>query len=204
MKKQDFLGYLITIYASFTAIILFLFIVAFQLLPEKGVYEFLKDHGSLIAGFVAFGAAFIALYSQREATRNQASIQFTIEDNRLFVSKLEELYDVIERLRLKAMLIRTDSLGEVVQEIESLYLDLGRASMICRIHKVISQELFEGYREDTEDFIVSWSRYASKIIKGGHNINEARDFELKFGRFKNQTNKVLQELIKNSANYPAP
>lgn len=84
MKKQGFLGYLIAIYVIFTALILFLFTVAFQLLPEKGVYDFLKDHGSLIAGIIGFGGVIWLILAQKEETKKILSSNLGVMRNEAF------------------------------------------------------------------------------------------------------------------------
>ncbi|MGL4675424.1 MAG: hypothetical protein ACRCXK_11245 [Wohlfahrtiimonas sp.] len=189
------------IYGAVSVLVVF-FLICMFLFPSVGIDQienFIARHGSLIAGLIAFGAAFIALYSQREATRNQASIQFTIEDNKLFISKVEELYDTVQRLRLKAILIRSDEVKNSTSAIDELYLDLGKASMICRLHRVISQELFEEYRSNTEFFIDAWSDLAkSKIDPDGTWLVKEVIFKSRFEKFRESSNKVLLELAKNS------
>ncbi len=97
------------------------------------------------------------------------------------------------------MLIRSDEVKTSTSAIDELYLDLGKASMICRLHRVINQELFEEYRGNTEAFIDAWSDLAkSKIEPDGTGLVKEVIFKSRFEKFRESSNKVLLELAKNA------
>lgn len=173
MKKNDF------IYpAIFLAIVILLFvipvgafltaeIVGFKTVKSVGdwIYVFLKDQGSLIAGIIAFVAAVIALYSQRESTQKQIKAQRTMEEEKLFRAKIEETYSLVEGLRLRILLARARPVEDITRDISVFNYDLAKILMLYNLYVISTDgQLFTEYRRSVSDFLESWITVARKYI----------------------------------------
>ena len=160
----------IAVWSMYIASACFSFAISVFILNEIFSYgaieDLSKNHGSLIAGLIAFLAAVIALYSQRESTQRQIDAQHVLEQDRLITSKKEELFEVVEGLRVKALLIRPHMVKDTVLDIDVLYHDVSKATMLCMLYDIADRDLFIEYRQSVEDHLANWSDLSSKMLRG--------------------------------------
>lgn len=135
-----------------------------EFLEYPNAKSFLEKQGSLIAGIIAFAAAVIALYSQRESVQRQLSSQRKMEEDKLFREKLEEMYSFIQELRINATLTRTYMIKDHVRDIDIFNKDIGRIVMLQRLYRVADKKLFQEYSGSVYEFLEVWSNFARDYV----------------------------------------
>lgn len=126
---------------------------------------FLEKQGSLIAGIIAFLAAVIALYSQRESVQRQLDFQRKMESDRVFSEKLEEMYAVVQQLKTKVALIRVHLITDHVLDIDVLNKDIDRIVLLQRLYKIADETLFQEYRAISYGYLEVWSDITRDYIE---------------------------------------
>lgn len=167
-----------------------------ELLGYSSAKEFLESQGSLIAGIIAFIAAVIALYSQRESTKKQIDGQREMEEEKTFRAKTEEVYSAVEGLRIKVLLTRPNMVEDTVRDIDVLLHDLARIVMLCRLYRIVDEDLFLEYRKNTGGFLDTWSILAKNYLVQDSSSHEIlNEYKESLNAFQGSTNKLLNFLI---------
>lgn len=177
-----------------------------EFLGYPSTKEFLEGQGSLIAGIIAFIAAVIALYSQRESVQKQLDFQKNMDESKVFREKLEELYSDIQALKINITLTRTDMIKNSVQDVDIFIVDIGRIVMLQGLYKIADEELFQEYASCTYRFLEAWSGFAGDYItKQEEGVQreiipeevEFRSYDifLKSNIFFENTDKLLDHLL---------
>lgn len=158
--------------------------------------SFLEKQGSLIAGIIAFVAAVLALYSQRESVQTQIDSQKKIEKNRVFKEKIEEAYNAANNLRLKILLTKSKDIKDSTKDIDIFNYDIDKVDMLCQLYEIVSSEIADNYREIATDFLNTWGEYTEKRLTSDGVSKEDADKVVKaICDLSKITDKLIEELI---------
>ncbi|WP_155964842.1 hypothetical protein [Wohlfahrtiimonas chitiniclastica] len=200
MKKEKYCSVLMTTLMIGiplgAVLILIVYAFGFMTVPEgKSTYDFIVDHGSLMAGFMALIAAIIAFYSQKQSTHKQIDAQRYLALESLRISKIEELYSVVEGLRIKIILTRSDKVKDPVTDIDVFIHDLSKVIMLCQLHSIVDDDLLNKYKNSVHALLSVWKTCADQMLNGEKLSEEdADEFQKNSLLFLENTDQFLSHL----------
>lgn len=174
----------------------------------KGWANWLSTYGGLIGSIFAVIIASYTIKRQSDNVREQIQSQRSLEEARLIREKIEEMYSVVSKLRLKILFARAKFHRDIISDIDIFNYDLDKILMLYNLYgnynlyASIDKCLFSEYRGSVSGLLDNWREVAQKAINVISNQKEDveacldadKAYKKSFERFEKATDNFIIHL----------